>query len=101
MIIARTEQTVNQDSQPDLAFYRQRAAATKARRQAAGRYARPTKAQAAAFATSMKRDGRKLLTTDELAQLATHPYLLPSQKAEYAAMHQAAIAKALESKVAA
>lgn len=85
------------DSQPDLAFYRQRAAATKARRQAAGRYARPTKAQDAAFAKSMQRDGRKLLTVEEMGLLALHPYLTVGQRAEFAAMAQAAI----ESKVAA
>lgn len=67
-------------------FYRQRAAATRSRRQAAGRYAKPTKAQIAAFAKSLERDGRKRLTADECDLLSAHPYLLPSQRAEYATM---------------
>lgn len=90
--------SVNWQSQPN--DYQRRAANTKARRQAAGRYARPTKAQAEAFKKSMQRGGRNLLTVEELAELATHPHLLPSQRGEYAAMHSAAIAKATESAVA-
>jgi len=75
-----------------LEFYRQRAQATRRRRQAAGRYARPTKAQQLAFAHSLQRDGRKSLTVEEMALLATHPYLAASQRAEYAVMAQAAVA---------
>lgn len=86
---------VNQDTQPDLAFYRQRAAATRSRRQAAGRYARPTKAQAAAFAKSMQRDGRKSLSVEEMSLLALHPYLTCGQRAEYAALAQSAIEQAV------
>lgn len=93
--VSPSEPVVNQDSQPDLAFYRQRAAATKARRQAAGRYNRPTQAQAAAFAKTMQRDGRKSLTIEELGLLALHPYLTVGQRSEYAQMAQAAIESAV------
>ena len=51
----------------------------------------PTPAQKAAFAKSLQRDGRKLLTAEECELLATHPALMPQQKAEFAAL---AIAKA-------
>lgn len=80
---------------PDLAFYRQRAQATKARRQAAGRYTRPTKAQSDAAKKTMQRDGNKNLTIEEMGLLATHPYYTASQRAEYAAMAQAAIESAV------
>ena len=70
--------------------YQLRSEATSARRRAAGRYARPTQAQEAAFKKSVKRDGRKSLTAAECDLLATHPCLAHSQRAEFAAMAQAA-----------
>lgn len=95
--VAQPELSVNwaDNSQPDLAFYRQRAQGTRARRQAAGRYAKPSKAQQAAFAKTMARDGRKSLTVEEMGLLANHPHLTASQRAEYATMAQAAIEKAV------
>lgn len=84
---------------PDLTFYRQRAQATKARRQAAGRYAKPSKAQQAAFAKTMQRDGRKSLTAEEMGLLATHPYLAASQRAEFSEMARVAIESALQTVV--
>lgn len=56
---------------------------------------RPTKAQQAAFAKTMQRDGRANLTVEELGLLATMPTLTASQRAEYATAAQAAIAKAV------
>lgn len=92
MDIVQTEtQSVNWRNQPN--DYQRRAANTKARRQAAGRYARPTKAQQAAFAKTMRRDGTKSLTVEEMGLLATMPTLLPAQRAEFAAMAQDAIEK--------
>lgn len=67
---------------PDMPYYRRRAQATRSRRQ----YNRPTAAQKAAFAKSLARDGRSLLTAEECRLLAEHPYLLPVQRAEFAAM---------------
>lgn len=46
----------------------------------------PTPAQRAAFNKSLGRDGRSLLTAEECRLLAEHPYLLPVQRAEFAAM---------------
>ena len=66
--------------------YQQRAQATRARRQAAGKYAKPSKAQNAAFAKAMRRDGRELLTVAECELLATHPQLASVQKSEFAAL---------------
>lgn len=96
-MLAQTEAIVNevQEQAPDLTFYRQRAQATKARRQAAGRYARPTKAQAEAFKKSMQRGGRKSLTVEEMGLLALHPYLTVGQRAEFASMAQAAVESAV------
>lgn len=48
--------------------------------------ARPTKAQEAAFAKTMQRDGRKTLTKAECEALASHPYLTVGQRAEFATM---------------
>lgn len=93
--VTQTPAVVN-ESQPDLAFYRQRAQATKARRQAAGRYNRPSKAQEAAFKKSMQRDGRKSLTIEEMGLLATHPYLTAAQRGEFATMAQTAVEKAVK-----
>lgn len=94
-ILAESPIEVNEPKQgPDMAFYRQRAQATKARRQAAGRYNRPSIAQEAAFKKSIARDGRKNLTVEEMSLLATHPYLTNTQRAEYATMAQVAFEKA-------
>lgn len=71
---------------------RNRAQQTRNARQAAGRYARPTAAQEAAFAKSMQRDGNALLTVEEMGLLATHPQLARSQRAEYAAMAESMVA---------
>lgn len=71
--------------------YQERAQSTRNARQAAGRYKRPTKAQEAAFAKLMQRDGLTLLTAQELTLLATHPHLAASQKAMYAAMAESAV----------
>lgn len=67
--------------------FQRRALDTRRRRQAA----RPTKAQQAAFWKSVGRGGRGSLTVEELGLLATHPYLAASQRAEFAAMAQAAV----------
>lgn len=75
--------------------YQQRAQATRARRQAAGRYARPTKAQKATFAKLVQPNGRNSLTVEEMGLLATHPHLTASQRAEFAAMAQQAIKSAV------
>lgn len=66
--------------------YQIRSEQTQARRRSKGMYQRPTKAQQAAFAKSVQRDGRKSLTAAECELLATHPYLAASQKAEFAMM---------------
>lgn len=66
--------------------YQLRAEATQARRRAAGRYTRPTKAQREAFAKAMQRAGRKNLTAAECELLANHPNLAASQRAEFATM---------------
>jgi hypothetical protein len=58
---------------------------TRRRRQAAGRYARPTAAQAVAFKRLMARDGYANLTQEECAALATHPALTVSQRDDMAA----------------
>lgn len=92
-ILPETPASVNWRNQPN--DFQRRAQATRNRRQAAGRYAKPTKAQQAAFAKTMARDGRKSLTVEEMGLLATHPYLAASQRAEYAAMAQAAIETAV------
>lgn len=68
--------------------YQAKAQATRARRQAAGRYARPTKAQKAAFAKAMQSRrlyGEPVFSAEELQLLATHPYLTKAQQAEWAA----------------
>lgn len=90
-ILASTEGNVN--SQPHMSYYRSRAQATKARRQAKGMYKRPSKAQQEALAKSMQRDGRKLLTAEEMRLLAQHPHLHASQRAEFAALADAAEVK--------
>lgn len=77
--------------------YEIKARATRARRQAAGRYTRPTQAQQAAYAKLVQRDGRQNLTVEEMGLLATHPHLAFSQRSEFAAMAQ----QATESMVAA
>jgi hypothetical protein len=59
--------------------YQQRAHATRAARQAAGRY--PTRAHKAAFAKMIQRGGLRSLTADECEILATHPQLTFSQRA--------------------
>jgi hypothetical protein len=53
---------------------------TRRRRHAAGKY--PTPAQKAAFTRRLSA-GLAALTQDELLTLATHPHLLPQQRAEY------------------
>jgi hypothetical protein len=73
--------------QSDLTMYQQKAVATRARRQAAGRYA--STAHIAAFKRMMA-VGNAGLTKDELTVLASHPYLLPRQREEYAALAAAA-----------
>lgn len=75
--------------------YQQRAEQTRRRRQAAGRYARPSKAQQAAFAKLCRRNGRASLTVEELGLLATMPTLTASQRAEFATMMAAAVAEAV------
>ncbi len=70
----------------DLTYYRNAAQATRNRRQAAGRYTRPTQAQVDAFAHLMQRDGRKSLTKAECDALATHPHLTVGQRQEFAIM---------------
>jgi hypothetical protein len=67
--------------------YQQRAQQTRRRRQAAGRYA--STAQIAAFKRMMA-VGNAGLTKDELTVLSHHPYLLPRQRDEYAALAAAA-----------
>lgn len=47
---------------------------------------RPTKAQVAAFAHLMQRDGRKSLTKAECEALAGHPGLTIGQRAEFKTM---------------
>ncbi len=47
---------------------------------------RPTKAQVAAFAHLMQRDGRKSLTKAECEALAGHPGLHEIQRREFAEM---------------
>ena len=64
-----------------------RAAATRARRQAAGRYA--TKAHNEAFRKYM-RQGIQSLTVDELNLMATNPNLLESQRQYYRNLAQVA-----------
>jgi hypothetical protein len=48
----------------------------------------------------LQRDGRKSLTIEEMGLLATHPYLAASQRAEYAAMAQAAVGKTVQAQPA-
>lgn len=91
--ISLSQDSVNWRNQPN--DFQRRAANTRSRRQAAGRYARPTKAQQAAFAKTMQRDGRKSLSVEEMGLLATHPYLAASQRAEYATMMAAAVEHAV------
>lgn len=57
-------------------------------KQITNRRQRPTKAQQAAFAHLMQRDGRKSLTQAECEALAGHPGLTVGQRAEFAAMAQ-------------
>lgn len=85
-------QSVNWDS---LNTYQRKAHTTRGRRQAAGAYDRPNKAQKAAYAKLLQRDGRKLLTVEEMWLLAGHPYLTVSQRVEFAEMAQAAIGTAV------
>lgn len=64
------------------AGYNTTATATRKRRQAAGRYTRPTAAQDAAFRRYIS--PRETLQAGDLAQLATHPWLTAGQRAEFA-----------------
>lgn len=67
--------------------YEMKAANTKARRRAAGKYAQPTKAQKIAFQKAMQSRrlyGEPELTKEDLIALSTHPYLLESQRNEFA-----------------
>jgi hypothetical protein len=64
--------------------YSQRSGATRSRRAKAGRY--PTRAQKAAFAKLVQRDGEKSLTKDDCEALSTHPHLAFSQRTRYAEM---------------
>jgi len=70
--------------------YRSKAQTTRQRRQAAGRYDRPTKAQAEAFKRTMARGGYTNMTPGDMLLLSTHPWLLPEQRAEYAKRYAAA-----------
>lgn len=65
--------------------YQQRAEQTQARRRAAGRYARPTKAQEAAYRRLIARDGWRNVTVEDAALLSTHPWLTVSQRETFAA----------------
>lgn len=65
-----------------LASYRTTATATRQRRQAAGKYAKPTAAQDAAFRRYIS--PREELQAGDAALLATHPWLTVSQRAEFA-----------------
>lgn len=87
--LSPTAESVNWQDQPN--HIQQRALNTRSRRQAAGRYARPSKAQEAAFKKSLARDGRKNLTIEEMGLLATHPHLTAAQRGEFAAMAQTAV----------
>jgi hypothetical protein len=58
--------------------YQQRAQATRSRS------ARPSTAQKAAFAKTMRRNGNDALSALECRLLAAHPHLTQSQRAEYA-----------------
>lgn len=64
--------------------YQQRAEQTRSRRQAAGRYARPTQAQDAAYRRLIARDGWRNVTDADAALLATHPWLTCSQREQFA-----------------
>lgn len=65
--------------------YQSRAHTTRSRRQAAGQYAKPTQAQAQAFALLLH-FGADTLDKAQLAALATHPYLTFSQREKYSAL---------------
>jgi hypothetical protein len=65
--------------------YQARAHATRAARQAAGRYQRPTKAQVAAYQMLLG-GGSDMLDAEQCRQLATHPYLTHFQRAKFAAL---------------
>lgn len=65
--------------------YQQKAHDTKARRQAAGKYARPTAAQVQAFALMMH-FGAATLDKAQLLALATHPYLTAFQRQKFGAL---------------
>lgn len=72
--------------------YGRRALQTRKRRQAAGKYKRPTKVQKAAFAKAMQSRrlyGDPVFSVEELQALATHPHLHPRQRAEFAAKAEA------------
>lgn len=62
--------------------YEMKAANTKARRRAAGRY--PTQAQQAAAKKLTQRGGWANLTHDELVALSTHPELPAQWRNEFA-----------------
>lgn len=69
--------------------YQERALATKKRRQANGLYAKPTKAQDAAFRRYL--GGRHTpLQPGDAALLAQHPWLTPAQRAAWQAQAVAA-----------
>lgn len=65
--------------------YQRKALATRKRRQAKGMYKRPSKAQKTAYIMLVQM-GRKSLGKAELELLATHPWLTPGQRSEFAAM---------------
>lgn len=84
---------LTQPSQTIKTDYQLRGEQTRSRRQAAGRYARPSKEQAAAYSKMMQRGGRQRLTIEEMGLLATHPYLTEGQRGEFASMAQSEIAR--------
>lgn len=72
---------IYQDSTTNIAA---RAAETRKRRQAAGRYPTPEQKEAAKRLT--RRDGWKNITREDATLLATHPYFSESQREQFAAM---------------
>jgi len=70
-------------------FHQRLATATRRRRQAAGMYARPTKAQRDALARSYA-VGYSHIVAADLLLLSTHPHLHEIQRADYLARYQAA-----------
>jgi len=64
--------------------YNNKAQATRARRQAAGRYNRPSAAQQAAYGRLVARDGWKNVTVEDARELATTQLLAASQREHFA-----------------